>query len=173
MAKYQIHRWDPVIIKNNNMPYPMIYIKPDKAFSDFAKNNSYAILVNIENTGTIYDGKRMIATVGSLECDRPHMMNKTGLCTITLYAHWYGYPPMDRLGVAAVSGLVGEDSFKAKLPAVKKWEAPKPVVQVFEHYNNPSTKDNLTNSQICMIFISIAFLFLVLWWISYVKKNVD
>ena len=171
MAKYQIHRWDPLIVKNNNMPYPMIYIKPDKEFLDFAKENAYAILVKIEGTDTIYDGKHVIGTVGSLECDRPHMMNKTGLYTITLYAQWNGYPDVGKLGSAVVSGLKGPAPYKANLPPPRKFVAPKPIREMYIHQRTPQCKNNLNNTQVGSIAIGLLVLFGVLVWISHTTKK--
>ena len=65
MSKYNIVRWDPVQLDNNTHALPMIYIKPDKAFLKFVEENNYTVIVRIEGTGTIYDGKAMVGIVNS------------------------------------------------------------------------------------------------------------
>lgn len=165
MASYKIHRWDPVLVKNNNMPYPMIYIKPDKVFNDFAVQNSYAVLVKIEGTDTIYDGKYIVGTVGSLECNRPHMMNKTGLCTITLYAQWHIYP--EKLGNAIISGMKGSTPY---IPVTHQPGKQEEMYQRVER-RSPTCENNLNTAQIGSIAIGILVLFGVLSWISHTTKK--
>ena len=101
MAKFEIKRWDSVLVEGNQHPYPMIYIKPSAEFLERFKKNSYDVLVRVEGSGRVYDGHPTVGTVGSMECDRPNLFKETGLYTVTLYAGWEGYPP--QLGSAHVT----------------------------------------------------------------------
>ena len=86
----------------------MIYIKPDLELLEFIKANSYTVACNINDTGTIYDGKTIPGVV-DVSCNvpncRPNFCAKTGLYVITLWANWYGYPEPDKLGNVNFSGM--------------------------------------------------------------------
>ena len=98
--KYDIMRWDVVMFKNSTSQVPMIYIKPDETFLEFVKLNNYAVMVNIDGTGTVYDNKLIAGVVNessNVPNCRPNFYDKTGYYVITLYGDWYGYPPGDKL----------------------------------------------------------------------------
>ena len=108
MTSYKIYRWDVVLFGNSNTKVPMIYIKPDLELLEFIKANSYTVACNINDTGTIYDGKTIPGVV-DVSCNvpncRPNFCAKTGLYVITLWANWYGYPEPDKLGNVNFSGM--------------------------------------------------------------------
>jgi len=170
MAKYKIHRWDPVTFGNNVNPFPTIYIKPDKTFLDFAKENKYTVIVRIEDTGTIYDGEAMVGIVDSsndMPNCRPNFFNETGLYTISLYARWYEYPLPDKLGTAVITGLKG----KYKAPPVHLPPF-KPPVPVWEYYDGEDNcAGNLSNMQTGGILVVMLVLVGVLIWISVSGKK--
>jgi hypothetical protein len=98
--KYDIMRWDVVMFKNSVTQNPMIYIKPDEAFLEFARLNNYTVMVQIKGTGTIYDDKLIAGIVNessNVPNCRPNFFDKTGYYVITLYSDWYGYPESDKL----------------------------------------------------------------------------
>ena len=167
MAEYKIQRWDSILLGNNIHPFPMIYFKPDEAFLKFAEENNSTLFVKIENTGSIYDGKVVVAILNSSASNpgcRPNFFKKTGLYTLSLYSAWYGYPP--RMGTAVISGLKGEYS----LPPVQvpEFEAPKPIMAT-EYYKEESK--GLNNVQIAGLFICLFILLGVLVWISLVERE--
>ena len=92
MTSYKIYRWNVVLFGNSNTKVPMIYIKPDLELLEFIKANSYTVACNINDTGTIYDGKTIPGVV-DVSCNvpncRPNFCAKTGLYVITLWANWY------------------------------------------------------------------------------------
>lgn len=107
MSQYKIERWD-VILTDTTIKTPMIYIKPDLTFVNFARANNWAVICEIEGTGTVYDGKKIPGVVDKSayvpNC-RPNFYDKTGYYVITLWADWFGYPEGDKLGNVVFSGL--------------------------------------------------------------------
>jgi hypothetical protein len=113
MTNYSIKRWDVVMFNNSITKVPMIYIKPDIAFLKFVRENSFAVMVTVNGTGTIYDGKQIPGVVDKScyvpNC-RPNYFEKTGYYIVTLYADWYGYPHPEQLGTATFNGLKQDTS---------------------------------------------------------------
>lgn len=169
--KYSIKRWDPIIFPGNVEPFPVIYIKPDKKFIDFAKRNNYNIFVRIENTGKIYDGKAMVGIVDSaanVPNYRPNFYNDTEYYVIILYAQWRGYP-FPKMGDAYVMGLKGEGSL---LPVeVPPFKPPSPIQEPYVKTNSNETSNcsSLSSSQLSLILVGILVVFSVLIVISYKK----
>ena len=98
---YKIYRWDAVMTAANDKPTPMIYIKPDTKLLDFLRENNFRILVKIDNTGTIYDGKYIWGVVdksSNMPSCRPNFDTETGFYVVTLEAFWYGYPKVGKEG---------------------------------------------------------------------------
>lgn len=169
MAKYEIVRWDPVVFGNNANPFPVIYIKPDEAFLQFAVENKNTIIVKIDGTNTIYDGKAMVGVVnpsGDTPNCRPNFFEKTGLFTISLYARWYEYPTCGN-GTATITGLKGK--YKAPPVNVPPY---KPPVPISEFYDAPAPScKNLSGWQVGGVALVFVVLFVVLLWISLTKKS--
>lgn len=108
MTQYNIKRWNVVMFGNSNTKVPMIYIKPDLAFLEFARKNSFAVMVNVSGTDTIYDGKNIPGIVyksSNVPNSRPNYFEKTGYYVVTLDANWYGYPHPNKLGTVSFTGL--------------------------------------------------------------------
>jgi hypothetical protein len=102
IPKYIIYRWD-VILGTAQHRVPIIYVKPDLYFIDLVQKNDYIIKVLIENTGTIYDGQVVLASVNKSSAVpncRPNFYNDTGYYIVTLFTDWYGYPTNGSLGSA-------------------------------------------------------------------------
>jgi len=99
--KIKIHRWDAVMTAKNDLPAPMLYIKPTVNFLEFIENNDYRILVTISGTNTIYDGKTIWGIVdkssNTPNC-RPNFYKQTGFYVVTLESFWYGYPNVGNEG---------------------------------------------------------------------------
>ena len=107
MTQYKIERWDAVLYGNNIIKSPIIYIKPDKYLLEFAKANNYLMVVKIEGTNTIYDGREILGVLdlsAVVPNQRPNFFEDTGLYVIKLYAHWYGYPSPSKLGMVSFLG---------------------------------------------------------------------
>ena len=110
MSEYKIQRWDIVMSGSSNVQAPMIYVKPDTAFLQFVRENNFAVVCNINGTGTMYDGKQIPGTVSesaNVPSCRPNFFKKTGWYVIKLWSDWYGYPEHDKLGSTTFSGFKG------------------------------------------------------------------
>ena len=104
MSQYNIFRWDGILAKNGLNKQPIIYINPDTSFLEFAKNNDYVLLVEINDTNTIYDGKRIIGYVNKSSF-MPNFSEQTNLYVIALESAWYGGPEIGNLGTATFFGF--------------------------------------------------------------------
>jgi hypothetical protein len=171
MPEYEIMRWDSVIPKNNTLPYPMIYIKPDKNFEYYATENKNMFLVNISGTGMDYDN---IPVVGMTDLSaffpdfRPYFFNETGYYVIVLFANWAGYP--ENNGKVKIQGIKGPDQV---IPEPVELEIPKLIEP--EYFteplrNNENNCGKLTSTQLGWVLISIMIVFGVLIAISFRKK---
>lgn len=171
MAKYEIKRWDPVVFGNNINPFPVIYIKPDEKFLEFASENKNTLIVKIDGTNTIYDGKAMIGVLnpsGNMPNCRPNFFDKTKLYTVALYASWYKYPDYNTLGTATFTGLKGE--YKAPPVIIPEYTPPVPVQEFYDAVKEPlSSMKNFNNPQIIGITITFSVLIAVLVWLSLIK----
>lgn len=135
MSKYNIKRWD-VIMFNNNNKVPIIYIKPDISLLEYLNNNQPVVSLEISDTNTIYDGKKLTGLVNRSCCllnnnnynCRPNYYEETGYYVITLVSGWYGYPNPDKLGIAIIKGL------EKYIPSV--YEEPKENIIEFPNNNN-------------------------------------
>lgn len=86
----------------------MIYIKPDLAFLEFARKNSFAVMVKVSGTDTVYDGKEIPGVVdksSNVPNYRPNYFENTGYYVVSLHANWYGYPHPNKLGTVSFTGL--------------------------------------------------------------------
>jgi hypothetical protein len=170
MPEYEIMRWDAVIPKDNNLPYPMVYIKPDKYFPEFIAENKNMFLLSISGTNTDYD---KIPIVGMADSSgyfpnfRPNFFNDTGYYVITLFANWLGYPPNN--GKIKLQGTQGPDNIESKPPTIPD---PIPVVNVpsVESYTQPENCAKLNTQQLSLLLICILVVFAVLLAISFRKK---
>lgn len=108
MSEYQIMRWDVITAGNSNNKVPMIYIKPDITFLEFARVNNFAVMCEINGTGTQYDGKQIPGVIDKscfVPNYRPNFCEQTGWYVITLWSNWYGYPNVGKEGVVKFFGL--------------------------------------------------------------------
>ena len=105
---YPIYRWDAAILGTSVYPSPIIYIKPDNLLLDFVTANNNAILVEILDTQSIYDGKFISGIVYKAEnfpnC-RQLLFKGTDMYIISLVAQWHSYPPST--GSCKIYGLKG------------------------------------------------------------------
>ena len=119
-AAYKIERWDAVMFGNYLRKIPMIYIKPDETFLEFARNNNFSVLCEISDTGMNYDTKSgnkipgIINQSGSIPNCRPNFFEKTGLYVISLLSPWIGYPSKNSLGTVKFFGL--DKGIKKQIP---------------------------------------------------------
>lgn len=109
MSKYEIYRWDLIMTGNSTFKSPIVYIKPDLDFLEFARANNFAVMAIIEGTGLQYDGKKIPAIVNkgcsSPNC-RPNLSDETGYYVVALDSNSYGYPKEGKLGTVSFLGLV-------------------------------------------------------------------
>ena len=82
---YNIISCDVVLAVNGINKLPVIYIKPDNKFNQFAKYNTTVDLV-ISETNTVYDWQDITGVINPSNA------------SITLQALWYGYPDASNLG---------------------------------------------------------------------------
>jgi hypothetical protein len=104
------YRWDPVLFGNSVDPVPIVYIKPSPQLLNFFHINNNVVLVKIQGTKGILDGKTVSAIVRKVtdipNC-RINFFNQTGYYVLILQSAWYGYP--DGLGNGIIKGLVGRE----------------------------------------------------------------
>jgi hypothetical protein len=166
MSKYQIHRWDVVMFGNSNSKIPMIYVKPDITFLDFIRKNDYAVVCEIEGTGTIYDGKQIPGIVDKSSyvpnC-RPNFFEQTGYYVVTLWSNWYGYPNVDMNGEVKFLGLKEPDN-STPLPAPEK-----PQEKIYPKIN--PTKSSFKIPQTYLITAIVLSSALILFMIYRLLKN--
>lgn len=109
MTEYKIERFDVVMFRNSITKVPLIYIKPDSEFLEFVKKNHNAVECEINNTGTIYDGKKIPGVVdksSNVPSRRDNFFNDTGLYVVSLWADWYGYPEHSSNGKVKFFGRI-------------------------------------------------------------------
>lgn len=109
MSKYKIHRWDIIMTGNSTFKSPIIYIKPDLDFLEFARSNNFALMAVIEGTGLQYDGNQIPAVVNkgfTFPNYLPNLSDATGYYVIVLDSNSYGYPKDGNLGTVSFLGLV-------------------------------------------------------------------
>lgn len=160
MPTYEIQQWNSVIPKSppgseeNNFPMPMIYIKADKWFENYATKNNYMVLINIEGSDSQYDNHPTIAVIdnsGYYPNYRPRFFNDTHYYVLTLACGWLGYPRKN--GRVIMKGQVGPDKIEAEPPV--PFVAPKPLQWPTEMYTATKTTDGsdgkLSSKQIWII----------------------
>ena len=167
MTEYKIMRWDGVMFGNSITKMPMIYIKPDIDFLEFARANHFAVICEINGTGTIYDGKQIPGVVDkscNVPNSRPNFFEETGYYVITLRATWNGYPDTNKLGTVVFKGLNGEITEK-EYKESKKDNAPKAFI-------SSSRKSSISITQILGIMIGLfAIIFLSAYIVKSLKTN--
>ncbi len=101
ISHYPIQSWNPVMAGNCLVQYPAIYVNPDMAFLEFARNNNFRVACKISGTNTEYDGQTYIGYInqsGNFPNCRPNFYAQTGLYVVTMDTHWKGYPYPNSLG---------------------------------------------------------------------------
>lgn len=168
MPEYDIERWDAVIPKDTTFPFPMIYIKPDANFVQYAKDNNYMVLVTVKNTASKYDDNAFVGIIdssGYFPNNRPNFFNKTGYFVITLFSTWNGYPPQN--GNILIQGAEGPDKLvPSATPPV--FEVPRPI----EWYgkSTPQSGQSLSSKQLKNIFFVVGGILIILILIFILRK---
>lgn len=169
MPEYDIERWDAVIPKDTTFPFPMIYIKPDTDFVNYAKENDYMVLVTVKNTASKYDDNAYVGIIdssGYFPNARPNFYNKTGYFVITLFSTWNGYPPQN--GKILIQGAKGPDKLiPSTTPPI--FEVPRPI----EWYGKPLSGKSLSGkplSHLSSMFV-IGGILVLLIALFILKKN--
>lgn len=96
--KYNILRWDPMILDDGILPKPVIRIKPDSDLLEFVKENE-DMLVMITGSNTIYDCKPIVGNL--TKCDGNHV--------VVLNSEWHEYPHPSSLGKLEIYGIDDDD----------------------------------------------------------------
>lgn len=176
---YPIEQWDVVMLGNNNIKTPMISIKPDSAFLELAKDNSYVLLCEISGTGTLYDGKKIPGVVDKScfvpNC-RPNFCKKTGWYVITLWANWYGYPNVGMNGTVTFPQIKPTlpvqlappvDTYKHEGPPPKKESSPGAKIEYSKEEYESSADGGMSTNLILLIILGIvllAFISFLIWY---------
>ena len=160
MSQYEIKRWDVVMTGNNTFKSPIIYIKPDLDFLEFARSNNFAVMAVVEGTGLQYDGNQ-IPSVINTGCTtpncRPNMSDATGYYVISLDSNWYGYPKNGQLGTVSFLGLN-----KPKLEAINKKQPKKQKSVSRSVIDEPVSKQNeMSNKNIIIIIFGLILLLII------------
>lgn len=153
MPEYTIERWDPIIVEGNDFPYPTIYIKPDRDFENYSKQNGGMFMIEIKGTGMDYDVAPAVGIVNPsafFPTYRPNFFNKTGYWTITLMTNWIGYP--EQRGKIILRGIKGPDRI---IPKEREFQVPKPI----EWFEQPKSSDKLKMKQIALFMFTILLIF--------------
>lgn len=169
MPEYDVQRWDAVIPKDNDLPYPMIYIKSDADFVKYAEENNYMITLTVSGTNK-YDQKSVIGIIQNsayFPDYRPNFYNDTGFYTITLLTNWLGYPETN--GKVLLRGLEGADAIKVEAPAPYVPPKPLPWNWNVEGYTQDK-ESNLSSNQVGFILIGILVIFGGLLFVSKSKS---
>jgi len=160
MSEYDIEKWG-VVTNDNVRKTPIIYVKPDKTFLEFARANEFSVMCEISGTGMGYDTTVKIPGVVNRSSDvpncRPNYYKKTGQYVVTLDCPWIGYPPKNN-GVVKFFGLK------------EKMDEPvdSPVVELAEN----SEKEDNKNEYFLPITIGGIAIFLFLFCvIMVIRKN--
>jgi hypothetical protein len=159
MPSYKIQSWNAILQGANNEPTPMIYIKPNNSFSDYAEKNNNIVLVRITGS-SIYDNRDILATINSslnYPVYRPNFYKKTGYYCLTLSCGWFGYPLEN--GDVKIQGLVGEDA--VTIPSDVPFVTPKIIewpTGEREYYRD----DSVIGVKWIVIFLSIILFLLVI-----------
>lgn len=131
MPLYTIERWDSVITNNSTFPFPMVYIKNNPEFENYARENNFMFTSIISNSG-LYDNKPIICFV-NYPLDRPNFFQETGLTTIILFCNWIGYPEQN--GKIFLRGLEGVD--KIEVDTKDGIKIPQPIkMEAYQNINN-------------------------------------
>lgn len=157
MPEYEIVRWDAVIPPQNTFPYPMVYIKPDENFLQYAKENQYLFSLQVSGTNSNYDARPVVGMVdssGFYPNYRPNFFNETGTYVIVLFTNWIGYPPNN--GKIQLRGITGPDKIEIRPPT---FSVPQPME--FFQSEKPKNKDEcrLTSAQLSLVLIVIFLIF--------------
>lgn len=147
------------MFNNSVTKVPMIYIKPDLTFLEFARANSFAVMCEISGTGTQYDGRKIPGVVDK-SCNvpncRPNFCEKTGWYVITLWANWYGYPNVGENGMVKFSGMnaAPDNSYTHSAPGAGPEPAARKRAQA-------SKNDNKGFGSLEIVAISVGILILL------------
>lgn len=162
MSKYNIKRWNPVILHNQTYPFPAIYIKPDKKFSDFAKKNKNTIRFKVVGSDTMYDNtffKGVVSDMPDVLSPPCKWISKNGYVAITMDALWVQYPDPDKLGSILVymDNKDTEQIKRDKNKSVKEEKkGDKSVVK--EKFANTGNTKCYSTINICLLIIIISML---------------
>jgi hypothetical protein len=169
MIKYPIERWDAIMVGGDvNIRSPMIYIKPDLDFLEFAEANSFEVYVEVTGTGLSIDNITIPATVNK-SCNvpnpRPNYFAKTGQYVVILHTPWIGYP--NSLGTATFKGLktvtVSAD--------VEKFDEKMPKPLQGKRHNNNNDNKCMNSMSKTKIFGIVALLMLTLFLAIYYARG--
>jgi hypothetical protein len=169
MPEYEIKRWDAVIEKNNTIPFPMVYIKPDQQFENDCQKNNNIFVVKISETDSEYDKIPVTAFAKSSKYFpqfRPNFYDQTGYYAIVLHGGWLGYPDKNgKISLLGSSDIINEEPVKENFQdnLVKSTNLVEPKT---ECKNN----NKMNYVQLNWILILILIVFCVLFVIS-IKKN--
>jgi hypothetical protein len=162
MPTYDIKRWDVIQIPGKEEPLPTIYIKPDKAFENYARENNNSVQVQISGTGKQYDIGPVLGVINKSSNFRPNFGDKTGLYEISLLCNWIGYPDgastegEGNLGSVLIQGMEGPDKLTMSPPA--PFVPPKPIE--IEYYKGKDCKGCKMNpTQIIVILVILLIVF--------------
>lgn len=108
MTTFGIKRWDTFVVNNHRVP--AIYFTPTLELMEFFKKNNYVCVAAISGTETVYDGKKMVATVNLSSnvpwpSSRPNFYAETGWWVATLQSSNSGLPAPGSLGRVSFIGL--------------------------------------------------------------------
>lgn len=177
MPVYDIQRWDAIIPKDTEFPYPAVYIKADDNFIEYAKANKNIVLCTVSESGSDFDGVELtgfIASSRDYPSFRPNFFQDTNYYVITLFRNWGSYPPNN--GKISLRGTAGENAINSAEIPETKFVAPKPFPfpPSFETYStvggqSPPANKSLSNKEIFWLIVIFFVVFGLLLFLSFRK----
>lgn len=170
MKSYKIERWD-IIMGNRTFKSPIIYIKPDLDFLEFARSKNFAIMATVDGTGLIYDGKPVPGIVKKAcspgNCG-PNFSQMASYYIIALNSNSYGYPNPTKLGTVSFEGLGDSENSKDENQELKSLSNENLNI---EECNKSLSKEKKKNIGIIVGLIILFLLLCILSKLLYDCKN--
>ena len=185
LKKYEIIQWDAIIIDNEYIQRPIVYIKPDTDFLQFISDSNFTVACKISNTGLEYDNYKTI--YGKVNKSayipnyRPDFFEANGLYVITLLAEWNGYPEQHKQGIIVFAGINNPEIKDIKFPIpediVLENSINEPITNNEDDANNVNTdvvdeNVNYTSGLIVSISFTILIIIVLIYFMYVMTKNI-
>lgn len=120
MFRFPIYSWNAIIPNSHTFPMPMVYIKMEPNFVDFAKKNNLRLYAKFSGT-KLYDSIETEAVVSSTAYFpeyRPNFYNSNNYLGLVLQTGWGGYPAFNGEIILQSLEEAPQPQFKMPIPIV-------------------------------------------------------